>query len=112
MHVGQAGVQMGNSCWELYCLEHGLRPDGILDEEVVKAQIKYNQQKTNGAPEVTNGFYGKESNSIADEAFTTFFNETAHGKHVPRAVYVDLEPTVVGNYITFYSALITNRHRA
>lgn len=33
---------------------------------------------------------------VADEAFTTFFNETAQGKHVPRAVYVDLEPTVIG----------------
>ena len=31
-----------------------------------------------------------------DDAFNTFFNETSGGKHVPRAVYVDLEPTVVG----------------
>ena len=23
IHIGQAGVQMGNACWELYCLEHG-----------------------------------------------------------------------------------------
>ena len=23
VHVGQAGSQMGNACWELYCLEHG-----------------------------------------------------------------------------------------
>ena len=28
IHVGQAGVQMGNACWELYCLEHGIQPDG------------------------------------------------------------------------------------
>ena len=28
VHVGQAGVQMGNACWELYCLEHGIAPDG------------------------------------------------------------------------------------
>jgi len=39
VHVGQAGVQIGNACWELYCLEHG--------------------------------------------------------KHVPRAVFIDLEPTVI-----------------
>ncbi len=25
MHVGQAGAQMGNACWELYCLEHGIQ---------------------------------------------------------------------------------------
>ena len=30
-----------------------------------------------------------------DDSFTTFFNETGSGKHVPRAVFVDLEPTVV-----------------
>jgi len=30
IHVGQAGVQIGNACWELYCLEHGIQPDGIL----------------------------------------------------------------------------------
>ena len=21
---------MGNACWELYCLEHGIRPDGQM----------------------------------------------------------------------------------
>ena len=35
IHVGQAGVQMGNSCWELYCLEHGLQPDGTMPSEKV-----------------------------------------------------------------------------
>lgn len=30
-----------------------------------------------------------------DDSFSTFFMETGAGKHVPRAVFVDLEPTVV-----------------
>ncbi|KAK7847431.1 tubulin alpha-4 chain [Quercus suber] len=30
-----------------------------------------------------------------DDAFNTFFSETGSGKHVPRAVFVDLEPTVI-----------------
>ncbi|KAH8027203.1 hypothetical protein HPB51_003645 [Rhipicephalus microplus] len=30
-----------------------------------------------------------------DESFNTFFAETGAGCHVPRAVFVDLEPTVV-----------------
>jgi hypothetical protein len=34
-----------------------------------------------------------------DDSFNTFFCETGAGKHVPRAVFVDLEPTVVGMYI-------------
>ncbi len=31
-----------------------------------------------------------------DNSFNTFFSETASGKHVPRAIFVDLEPTVIG----------------
>jgi hypothetical protein len=31
IHVGQAGVQIGNACWELYCLEHGIQPDGQVN---------------------------------------------------------------------------------
>lgn len=69
IHVGQAGVQMGNACWELYCLEHGIQPDGQMPSD-----------KTVGG---------------GDDSFNTFFAETGAGKHVPRAVYVDLEPTVV-----------------
>ncbi|KAE8725210.1 Tubulin alpha-3 chain [Hibiscus syriacus] len=30
IHVGQAGIQVGNSCWALYCLEHGIQPDGMM----------------------------------------------------------------------------------
>uniref|UniRef100_A0A8B9G794 Tubulin alpha chain n=1 Tax=Amazona collaria TaxID=241587 RepID=A0A8B9G794_9PSIT len=30
-----------------------------------------------------------------DDSFNTFFSETGAGKHVPRAVFVDLEPTVI-----------------
>ncbi|KAG1467180.1 hypothetical protein G6F56_004554 [Rhizopus delemar] len=33
LHVGQAGVQMGNACWELYCHEHGINNDGSLISE-------------------------------------------------------------------------------
>ena len=67
IHVGQAGVQIGNACWELYCLEHGIQPDGTIPGE----------------------------NISDDNSFDTFFSETSAGKHVPRTVMVDLEPTVV-----------------
>ena len=60
-------MQIGNSCWELYCLEHGIQPDGHLSEETKKQ----------------------------DGEFGTFYNETANGRYVPRAVFVDLEPTVI-----------------
>ncbi|KAI8093065.1 tubulin alpha-1 chain [Halteromyces radiatus] len=67
VHVGQAGVQIGNACWELYCAEHGIQPDGRLPE----------------------------GSAIADHSFETFFSETGNGKYVPRTVMVDLEPSVV-----------------
>lgn len=71
IHVGQAGVQIGNACWELYCLEHNIQPNGTMQDE-------------------------KAIMISGDESYNTFFNETSHGKHVPRAIYVDLEPSVVG----------------
>lgn len=73
VHVGQAGVQIGNACWELYCLEHGIQPDGTIPSD--------------------------KSLGPSDDSFSTFFSETGSGKHVPRAVFVDLEPSVIGKLI-------------
>jgi tubulin alpha len=75
--VGQAGAQIGNACWELYCLEHGIGPDGKMVDSSEKKK--------------------------AVDTFSTFFSETDSGKHVPRALYVDLEPTVIGTSSTNYS---------
>ncbi|KAI7749196.1 hypothetical protein M8C21_028251 [Ambrosia artemisiifolia] len=69
IHIGQAGIQVGNSCWELYCLEHGIQPDGMMPSD--------------------------ETVGVGHDAFNTFFSETSAGKHVPRAIFVDLEPTVI-----------------
>ena len=41
-----------------------------------------------------------------DDSFNTFFSETGAGKHVPRAVFVDLEPTVVGMPVLFFLLLL------
>ncbi|KAG8479647.1 hypothetical protein CXB51_029385 [Gossypium anomalum] len=69
VHIGQAGIQVGNSCWELYCLEHGIQPDGMMPSE------------------------GNASGN--HDAFSTFFSEAGSGKYVPRALFIDLEPTVM-----------------
>src|SRR5438876_555598 len=34
---------------------------------------------------------------VEDESYNTFFAESSGGKHVPRAIFVDLEPTPIGN---------------
>ena len=69
IHIGQAGVQMGTACWELYCLEHGINPDGL----------------------------GPGSNDFEepDDSYMSFFQEVSSNKYIPRALFVDLEPTVI-----------------
>jgi len=67
IHVGQAGIQVGTSVWELYLLEHGLDVEGRF--------------KDNHRPD--------------DSSFQTFFSESESGKHVPRSLFIDLEPSVI-----------------
>lgn len=31
LHIGQAGIQTGNATWELFALEHGIKPNGRID---------------------------------------------------------------------------------
>ncbi|XP_042665369.1 tubulin alpha chain-like, partial [Centrocercus urophasianus] len=77
IHIGQAGVQMGNSCWELYCLEHGIQSDGITSSMASSGQT--------------------------DSSFGTFFSETGSGKHVPRAVFVAVIDEIrTGTYLTLF----------
>jgi tubulin alpha len=33
IHVAQAGFQIANACWELFCLEHGIQPDGKMPSD-------------------------------------------------------------------------------
>lgn len=72
VHIGQAGCQIGVSCWELYCLEHGVDSCGYS----VTMQ---------------------EDLRPIDDNYATFFHETENGKHVPRTIFIDLEPSVIGN---------------
>ena len=71
IQVGQAGTQIGVSCWELYCLEHGIDACGYM-------VANYDDCRP------------------LDENYTTFFHYTESGKNVPRTVFIDLEPSVIG----------------
>lgn len=59
-------MQIANACWELYCLEHGILPDGTF------------------------------CNRCCDPEFSAFFSCTDCYKVVPRLVMADLEPTPIG----------------
>lgn len=75
LHLGQCGVQVADSLWELYCLEHDVCPDGKIRQKH-RRNLELN----------TNGI---------------FFEECANGKYVPRSVLFDTEPSVVGEFV-FY----------
>lgn len=77
LHVGQAGIQIGNSCWELYCKEHGIEASG------------------------------KPLSPLQDNSHLSFFSETTSGNLVPRTLMIDLEPGVIdsiksSNYRNLY----------
>ena len=81
IHLGQAGVQMGNSFWELLAAEHKIQPNGqkIIDDLW---------------------------DEMADDE--PFFSETSLGKFVPRSIFLDLEPSVIdevrtGAYSQFFN---------
>lgn len=59
--VGQAGVNIGSACWELFCLEHGIGPDG---------------QKTESKP---------------DACDSVLFEERPNGRYVPRVLMLDTD---------------------
>lgn len=75
IHIGQAGFQIGNAYWELYCPEY-FQPNGQME----------NEQTTGGG----------------DDSFNTLFSEMGSGKHTFNTflVFVDLEPTVIGKVHT------------
>jgi hypothetical protein len=74
---------IGNSSLSLRCLVvSGIQPDGQMPSD-----------KTIGS---------------GDDSFNTFFSETGAGKHVPRAVFVDLEPTVVGTHTQYTMFTVLN----
>lgn len=67
IHIGQAGVQIGNAMWQLYCLEHGISPDGKVENQ----------------------------GDCVESGRNTFFEETVHNRLIPRSIFIDTEPTVI-----------------
>jgi len=66
INIGQAGCQVGSACWELFCHEHQIDAAGRRPEQ-----------------------YSEDG----DPAFESFFYETPSQQFVPRAVFIDTDPT-------------------
>jgi len=80
IHLGQAGAQSGMACYELFCLEHGINPDGTQPTPEGETEEKVEVSNITGE---------------SDKSEVTFFQETGAGKLVPRSLFVDLEPSVI-----------------
>ena len=83
LHIGQAGIQLGGVCWELFCLEHGIQSDGRIAPD----------QPIDGDSYLIN----------------KFFHRTNAEKYIPRSVFIDLDPTAINNIRTSsYKNVFTN----
>jgi tubulin gamma len=80
IQVGQCGNQVGMEFWKQLCLEHGIGPEGIVNENAI------------------NG----------DDRKDVFFYQADDDHYIPRAVLIDLEPRVIrsiqtSNFSHFYN---------
>src|SRR5690349_12015088 len=67
LQVGQCGNQIGMEFWKQLCNEHGIGPEGIVQE---------------------NAMYGDDRKDV-------FFYQADDDHYIPRAILVDLEPRVI-----------------
>lgn len=71
IHVGQAGCQIGNACWPLFALEHGVLADGTFSPG---CQL--------------------------DDKMSAFFHHAESGMVVPRSLFLDLDPSIINEIKT------------
>ncbi|KAI9189046.1 gamma-tubulin [Blastocladiella emersonii ATCC 22665] len=69
LQAGQCGNQIGHEFWKLLCAEHGISPDGILED------------------------FATEGGDRKD----VFFYQADDDHYIPRALLLDLEPRVIKN---------------
>ena len=83
LQVGQCGNQIGFEFWKQLCLEHGISPDGTLEEFAAD---------------------GMDRKDV-------FFYQADDSHYIPRAVLVDLEPRVINSIkASAYGKLYNNEN--
>ena len=76
LQFGQCGNQIGTEFWKKICQEHGINPEGRLNEAAAKHGNKLNNR---------------------EERKDVFFYQSDDSRYIPRAILVDLEPRVINN---------------
>ncbi|CAG0909741.1 unnamed protein product, partial [Cyprideis torosa] len=80
LQLGQCGNQIGNEFWKKLCAEHGISPDGMLED------------------------FAKERIDQKD----VFFYQADDQQYIPRAVLLDLEPRVINGILSSPYAKLYN----
>ncbi|XP_011197515.1 tubulin gamma-1 chain-like [Bactrocera neohumeralis] len=80
LQLGQCGNQIGFEFWKRLCLEHGISPNGVLEDYA------------------TDGLDRKD----------VFFYQADDNHYIPRAVLLDLEPRVINTIMTSTHAKLYN----
>lgn len=104
-NIGQAGVQLGTACLELFSFEHGIGKDGKLIQGMngvnVNNNTLLNKNHTTGvntnhpAAGVNNTLLKK--NTDHGHGLTAFFDERVNGQFYPRSLFVDLDSASANN---------------
>lgn len=109
-HVSTLNRSLFLLAGELYTVEHGLSVILSLRSLIYFPLIRCPQP---------DGRLVEGSPSANDDGFSTFFSETSSGKHVPRSLYIDLEPNVIdevrtGTYRSLFhpETLVTGKEDA
>ncbi|XP_068144661.1 tubulin gamma-2 chain [Drosophila tropicalis] len=81
LQLGQCGNQIGFEFWKRLCLEHGISPDGLLEDFALDGQDRKD----------------------------VFFYQADDNHYIPRAVLLDLEPRVIHNIMSSPYAKLYNQ---
>ncbi|KAJ1674206.1 gamma-tubulin [Spiromyces aspiralis] len=71
LQVGQCGNQIGSEFWSHLCIEHGISPDGTLQDFATE---------------------GEDRKDV-------FFYQADDDHYIPRSILIDLEPRVINNIL-------------
>ncbi|KAH8413560.1 hypothetical protein KR009_012286 [Drosophila setifemur] len=80
LQLGQCGNQIGFEFWKRLCLEHGISPDGVLEDFATDGQDRKD----------------------------VFFYQADDNHYIPRAVLLDLEPRVIQSIMSSSYAKLYN----
>ncbi|VDD76891.1 unnamed protein product [Mesocestoides corti] len=97
LQLGQCGNQIGMEFWKQLCTEHGINPEGTLEEFA-----------TNGSDRKDVFFYQASLLPRAPFFFFGFENNADDAHYIPRAVLVDLEPRVINTILSSPYARLYN----